>query len=77
MYLLHAAIVADRLASLYREAEQSRLIALSHEAEGTGRPSFVRRFVASVLLGVSQASARLASWSDPTSLPSTEALGYR
>jgi hypothetical protein len=75
MYLLHAAIVADRLASFQREADESRLATLSHQADGASRPSFVRRLIARGALGVSQASARVASWSDPTSQPSAEALG--
>ena len=79
MYLLHAAIVADRLASFHREADESRLAALGHEAEADEafRPSFARRLIARTALGISQASARLASWSDPTNPSSAEALGYR
>lgn len=82
MYLLHAAIVADRLASFYREADESRLAALAAlgretETDETFRPSFTRRLIARTALGISQASARVASWSDPTNSPSAEALGYR
>ncbi len=77
MYLLHAAIVADRLASLYREAEESRLAALGRESLQPSRPSRARRLIARTALGISQASARVASWSDPTSQPAAEALGYR
>ena len=79
MYLLHAAIVADRLASFHREADESRLAALGRETEmnQTFRPSFARRLIARTALGISQATARVASWSDPTNAPSAEALGYR
>ncbi len=77
MYLLHAAIVADRLASFYREADEARLAALGREALQPSRPSLARRLIARTALGISQASARVASWSDPTSQSSTEALGYR
>jgi hypothetical protein len=79
MYLLHAAIVADRLASFHREADESRLAALGRETESyeTFRPSFARRLIARTALGISQATARVASWSDPTNSPSAEALGYR
>ena len=77
MYLLHAAIVADRLAAFRREADEDRLAALGREAGRAHRPSFARRLIARTALGISQASARVASWSDPTSQPSTEALGYR
>ena len=77
MYLLHAAIVADRLASFQREADESRLAALGRGADEAFRPSIARRFIARTALGISQASARVASWSDPTSQPSAEALGYR
>ena len=77
MYLLHAAIVADRLASFHREADESRLAALGREVRQLSRPSIARRLIARTALGISQASARVASWSDPTSQPSTEALGYR
>ena len=79
MYLLHAAIVADRLASFQREADESRLVTLGREAEAdeTFRPSFARRLIARTALGVSQVSARVASWSDPTTSPSAEALGFR
>ena len=79
MYLLHAAIVADRLASFQREADESRLAALGREAEHVEplRPSFARRLLARTALGISQASARVASWSDPTNPSSAEALGYR
>ena len=77
MYLLHAAIVADRLASLRREADSYRLAELSREGESPRRASFARRLIGRIALGVSQASARVASWSDPTTMSSTEALGYR
>ncbi|HZM73657.1 MAG TPA: hypothetical protein VFC71_09810 [Candidatus Polarisedimenticolia bacterium] len=79
MYLLHAAIVADRLAAFHREADDSRLAALGRETEADEpfRPSFPRRLIARTALGISQATARVASWSDPTSSPSAEALGYR
>lgn len=74
MYLLHAAIVADRLAALNREADTARLATVYRNAHVDDRPSIIRRLVARIALGVSQASARLAAWSDP-SLPSAEALG--
>ena len=74
MYLLHAAIVADRLASFQREADESRLAAQGREALQPFRPSLTRRLIARTALGISQASARVASWSDPTSQPSAGAL---
>jgi hypothetical protein len=74
MYLLHAAIVADRLASFYREADESRLALLGREAGDVSRPSLPRRLIGRAALGISQASARVANWSDPN-LPSAEALG--
>jgi hypothetical protein len=74
MYILHAAIVADRLASFYREAEASRLANLGREANEPVRPSLLRRLIGRAALGISQVSARVANWSDPN-LPSAEALG--
>ena len=78
MYLLHAFIVADRLAQLNREADADRLArTFRSNRDADERPVLARRLIARIALTVSQASARLASWSDPTTLPSTEALGYR
>ena len=74
MYLLHAAIVADRLAALNREADSDRLATVYRNAHVDDRPTLLRRLVARIALSVSQASARLAEWSDPTSRPSAEAL---
>lgn len=71
MYLLHAAIVADRLAAFAREADADRLAALARESDrshddDSGRPGVARRLIARAALSVSDASARVASWSDPT-----------
>ena len=78
MYLLHAFIVADRLAQLSREADDDRLARSFRDNRNENeRPVIARRLIARIALSVSQASARLASWSDPTTHPSTEALGYR
>lgn len=74
MYLLHAAIVADRLAELTREAQMDRLAALSRADAG---PGAARRLVGRLAKSVSEASARLAAWSDPTKPQSADAVGYR
>jgi hypothetical protein len=74
MYLLHAAIVADRLADMIREADENRLAALSRADAG---PGAARRLVGRLAKSVSEASARLAAWSDPTKPQSADAVGYR
>jgi len=74
MYLLHAAIVADRLADMIREADENRLAALSRADAG---PGATRRLIGRLAKSVSEATARLAAWSDPTKPQSADAVGYR
>lgn len=80
MYLLHAAIVADRLAAFAREAEDDRRLYAARRAErrhadDDARPGLARRLVARLALALSNATARLATWSDPTIRPSTDPVG--
>jgi len=74
MYLLHAAIVADRIADLMREADADRLVALSRADAG---PGATRRLLGRLARSVSEATAKLAAWSDPTLPQSADAVGYR
>jgi hypothetical protein len=80
MYLLHAAIVADRLAALVREADNDRLVKAARlnqlqHTNSESRPGLARRLVARVALALSNATARLATWSDPTIRPTSDLVG--